>query len=106
MAKKDIAEKRGNRAKKLFAPGTTYMNDVIAALEAEDMHRADPTNPLKPSGKPAFVDACLKVIKKADFNDPGPPPVIGTDTDVHVFIEDLWDATWGSRGAHEAKPCW
>lgn len=95
---KQIAERRGNRAAKLFPQGK--MDKIIAAIAKEELHRADPTNPQYPGGRDDFYKACYEAIKIKD--DDG----LQTQDDVDGFITDLWNATWGVRGSHESRPCW
>jgi hypothetical protein len=105
MTMKDLAKKRGNRAAKLFSKiDDAEFDQLLAAITKEERHRVDPVSePL--SGKEEFYELAWKAITK-DKSYSGDPSHDSTDWELASFVDDLWNATLGSRHAQEYKPCW
>ncbi len=102
---KELAKKRGNRAAKLFTKiNDTEFEEMLAAITQEEAHRTDPAT-FTISGKDAFYRLCFKAVTK-DKTTPGDPSNGLADWEIASFIDDMWNATLGSRRAQESKPCW
>ena len=102
---KELARKRGRRAEKLFTKiSDLEFEDMLAAITLEEAHRTDPAT-FPRSGKDDFYRLCWKAITK-DKATPGDPSNGLADWEISAFIDDMWNATMGSRRAQEAKPCW
>ncbi len=105
MSMKGVARRRGERAAKLFSKIDDAEFDLLlAAITKEERHRVDPVS--EPySGKDEFYKLAWKAVTK-DKSSPNDPSNGLTDWELASFVDDLWNATVGSRHAQEYKPCW
>ena len=95
---KQLAEKRGTRAAKLFTKISDAEFDLIlASIYDEERHRTDPAT-FPNGGRADFYRLCWKAVAV--------PPIDIEDWEIAAFIDDLWNATMGSRRLQESKPCW
>jgi hypothetical protein len=102
---KELSEKRGKRAAKVFSKlSDAEFDAVLAAITKEEAHRTDPAT-FTQGGRDDFFKLCLKAVT-AGKTDPTDPSHDLQDWELSTFIDDLWNATMGSRRLQEYKPCW
>ena len=102
---KQLAEKRGTRAAKLFTKiSDAKFDQLLGAIYDEERHRTDPAT-FPNGGRDIFYQLCMEAVESGKSN-PSDPTYGLKDWEIAAFIDDLWNATMGSRRLQESKPCW